>query len=175
MENAPKIQSVIDKLTFKVDASRCTILELHNGNTSTGGIPFTKCSATYESLNIGINPISHLYQDQNLSLIPFATFLFNKGYWCGNVDELMNIDRGLCYKLKSNGTEHIAACVIMGIDKPLAFMLISFDKADEQHDCEAVRENLRHVAMTLAVYFEVEQRINDTPKKKHLFSKNSHL
>jgi hypothetical protein len=158
MENAPKIQSLIDKLTFKINASRSVILEMHNGNTNNGGIPFTKCSATYESLNVGINPISGYYQDQNLSLIPFATFLFNKGYWCGHVDELMTIDRGLCYKLKSNGTEHIAACVIDGIDKPLAFMIVSFGVPEEDHDCTIVRENLRHVAMKLSVYFEVEKR-----------------
>ena len=159
MENAPKIQSVIDKLTFKVDATRSVILEMHNGNTSNGGIPFTKCSATYESLNIGVSPISGYYQEQNLSLIPFANFLFSKGYWCGHVDELMEIDRGLCYRLKSNGTEHIAACVIDGIDKPLAFMIVSFGVPTENHDCIMVRENLRHVAMKLAVYFEVEKRL----------------
>lgn len=158
MENAPKVQSIIDKLTFKVDATRSVILEMHNGNTSNGGIPFTKCTATYESLNLGVHPISDFYKDQNLSLIPFANFLFEKGYWCGEVDSLMEIDRGLAYRLKSNGTEHIAACVINGIDKPLAFMIVSFGPIDESHDCEFIRENLRHVAMMLAVYFEVEKR-----------------
>lgn len=167
MENAPKIQSVIDKLTYKVDASRTIILEMHNGNTSTGGIPFTKCSATYESLNIGAHPVASYYQDQNLSLIPFASFLFEKGYWCGNTDDLMEIDKALCYKLKSNGTEHFAACVIEGIDKPLAFLFISFDKLpNEHHDCEMVRNNIRHVAMELAVYFEVEKRTAEFTKAR---------
>ena len=51
MENAPKIQSSIEKLTYKLDATRTIVLELHNGNESVGGIPFTKCSATYDRKN----------------------------------------------------------------------------------------------------------------------------
>ena len=165
MENAPKIQSTIDKLTYKVGASRSVVLELHNGNESVGGIPFTKCSATYESLNVGTAPIAGYYQNQNLSLIPFATYLFNKGYWCGSMEELSEIDKSLCFKMKSNNTEHFAACVIEGIDnKPIAFMIISFDtQADSlnNHDCVTNREYIRHVAMELAVFLEVKRLVHN--------------
>lgn len=168
MENAPKIQSIIDKLTYKVDASRTIILELHNGNESVGGIPFTKCSATYESLNLGVAPVASYYQNQNLSLIPFAAFLFGKGYWCGSIEELSNIDKALCFKMKSNGTNHFAACVIEGIDKPLAILIISFDVIDKNHNCNEVRENMRHIAMELSVMFEVEKRTAEIQKSKGL-------
>ena len=60
MENAPKIQRAIENLTYKVDASRTVILELHNGTENINGIPYTKCSATYESLNVG-DSIIHSY------------------------------------------------------------------------------------------------------------------
>lgn len=159
MDMAPKIQSAVDKLTYKVGASRTVVLEMHNGSTGTGGLPFTKCTATYEGLNVGIAPIAQYYQEQNLSLIPFATFLFNKGYWCGNTEELLDIDRALYYKMKSNNTEHFAACVIKGIEKPLAFMIVSFDELpNEHHECEMVREYIRHVAMEIAVLIEVNER-----------------
>lgn len=160
IENAPKIQTQLDKLTYRVDASRVMVLEMHNGSEGNGGLPFTKCTATYEALNIGEHPISQLYQQQNMSLIPFTTYLFEHGYWCGNTDDIMNIDRGLCYKMKSNNTEHFAACVIEGIDKPLAFLIVSFkNKPGESHDCQYVRENIRHVAMEIAVYLEVEKQL----------------
>ena len=106
MEMAPKIQTLTDKLTYKVGATRVVVLEMHNGNVGTGGLPFTKCSATYESLNIGVFPFSDQYQDQNMSLIPYATFLFKQGYWCGNISEIENIDRGLYYKMKMNDFQH---------------------------------------------------------------------
>lgn len=165
MENAPKIQNLIDKLTFKVDASRTMILELHNGSDGVGGLPFTKCSATYESLNIGAHPVASQYQNQNMSLIPFATFIFDKGYWCGNTDELIQIDRALYHKMKSNNTEHFAACVIEGIDKPLAILIVSFEKMpDEAHNCEEIRENIRHIAMELSVFLEVEKMMKEKQK-----------
>lgn len=159
LEMAPKIQSLTDKLTYGIGATRTIVLEMHNGNTGTGGLPFTKCSATYESLNLGKHPVAQQYQDVNMSLMPFATMLFDKGYWCGNTEELQNIDRALYYKMKSNETEHFAACVIEGIDnKAIAFMIVSFDKEDKSllnHDCDFTRENIRHIAMELAVVLEV--------------------
>ena len=172
MENAPKIQGSIEKLTYKLDATRTIVLELHNGNESVGGIPFTKCSATYEALNIGQPPVASYYQSQNLSLIPFVTTLFKQGYWCGNIDDLAHIDKGLAFKMKSNGTEHFVACVIEGIDKPLAIMIVSFDKIpDEGHNCSENRKNIRHIAMELAVYLEVEARAAEQYKSKSLLHK----
>lgn len=165
MENAPKIQNLIDKLTFKIDASRTMVLELHNGSDGVGGLPFTKCSATYESLNLGAHPVASQYQNQNMSLIPFATFIFEKGYWCGNTDELLQIDRALYHKMKSNNTEHFAACVIEGIDKPLAILIVSFEKMpDETHNCDEIRENIRHIAMELSVFLEVEKMMKEKQK-----------
>lgn len=161
MDMAPNIQSTIDKLTYKVGASRSIVLEMHNGSTGVGGLPFTKCTATYESLNIGVIPVAQDYQEQNLSLLPFATFLFNRGYWCGDTEELIDIDRTLYHKMKSNNTEHFAACVIKGVDKPLAFLFVSFDTLpNEQHKCDEIREYIRHAAMELAVYIEVDNRTN---------------
>ena len=170
LENAPKIQNLMDKLTYKVNATRTVVLELHNGSTGNGGFPFTKCSATYESLNVGAHPIANYYQDQNLSLIPFANYIFDKGYWCGNVDDLIDIDRALCLKMKANGTGHFSACVIQGIDKPLAIMIVSFDEMpNEHHKCESIRESIRHVAMELSVYFEVEKLLAAKQKSKGIF------
>ena len=165
MEIGPKIQTLIDKLTYRIDATRTVVLEMHNGNTGSGGLPFTKCTATYESLNIGSHPISQQYQDVNMSLMPFIHTLVKNGYWCGDTDELEMLDRGLYYKLKSNNCEHFAACVIEGLEnKPIAFLFISFnDKPDslEHHNCQTVRENIRHIAMELSVILEVSRIIND--------------
>lgn len=158
IDNTPKIQNLLDRLTYKVGASRTIVLELHNGNTGDGGLPFAKATATYESLNIGACPISGQYQGVNLSLIPFASYLFSKGYWCGNTEDIINIDKALYHKMMSNGTEHFAACVIEGIDKEIALLIVSFDRPVE-HDCAEIRENIRHIALELAVFIEVGNRI----------------
>lgn len=159
-KNSEKLHILSEKLMYKVGADRVTVLELHNGLENTGGLPFSKCSATYEALQIGVHPIADQYQSVNLSLIPFAYHLFEQGYWCGDVEELLNYDKSLYYKMKSNGCEHFAACLIEGIDTPLAFLFVSFsNETDETHSCEEVRENIRHISMEMAVLMEVSNYV----------------
>ena len=51
-------------------------------------------------------------------------------------------------------------------------MIVSFDKIpDENHNCAENRENIRHIAMELAVYLEVEARTAEQYKSKGLFSR----
>lgn len=168
MGNAPKVQSLIDKLTMKVDATRSMVLEMHNGNFGEGGLPFTRATATYEALNIGATPIAPQYENVSLSLMPFASYLLSHGYFYGDTEQIEEIDRGLYYKMKSNGAEHFAACTIMGIDKPLGFLFVSYDKDIDltTHDCNEVRENIRHVSMELSILLEVEKQLGNANKKK---------
>lgn len=156
--NNEKIQHLIEKSLYKIEADRIMILELHNGNNSMGGLPFNKCSATFEYMDDGIYPIAGQYQDQQLSLIPFANYLFNNGYWCGNIKDLEQLDRALYHKMASNGTEHFAACLIEGINNPLAFLLVSFKTIDNEHNCELVREQIRHISLEIAVLLELNKR-----------------
>lgn len=155
MKNNEKLHILSEKLMYKVEAKRVLVLELHNGLENNVGLPFSKCSATYEALNDGVAPVAEQYQNVNLSLMPFAFKLFEKGYWCGNVDDLQDIDRGLYYKMKSNNTEHFAACVIEGVEKPLAFIFVSFDAVN--HNCVDVRENVRHIALETALLLELNK------------------
>ena len=155
-KNNEKIQHLLDKSLYKIGCDRITLLECHNGQTGSGGLPFSKCSATFEVMDNGIWPIGSQYQDQQLSLMPFATYLFKTGYFSGDIKELEQYDRGLYHRMVSNGTEHFAACVIEGIDKPLAFLFVSYTKPiDETHNCEEVRENIRHLVLELAVLLEI--------------------
>lgn len=158
MRNNEKLHILCEKLMYRVGADRVVVLELHNGLSSNAGIPFAKCSATYEALGEGVYPVADYYQDVNLSLMPFANFIFDKGYWCGDVQSLNDIDRGLYHKMASNDTQHFACCVIEGVDKPLAFLFVSFKELPgEEHNCTAVRENVRHIALELALLLELNK------------------
>lgn len=158
LQNTHKIQHLMEKSLYKIECDRIILLELHNGNTGIGGLPFAKCTATYEVMDDNILPIAQQYQEQNLSLIPFANKLFKEGYWCGNVKDLEEFDRGLYHKMASNGTNHFAACVIEGVDKPLAFLFVSFnEQLTEEHNCQIVREQIRHISLELALLLEINK------------------
>lgn len=154
-ENDAKMHNLVEKLNYRTNSSRVMILEFHNGTESVGGLPFRKCSATYEAINVGVMPVAQDYNEINLSLIPFATYMKTQGYWCGNTDEIEGIDRAFCYKLKSSGIEHFAACTIEGVDKPLAILIVGYDSRYTSHECEKVRENIRHCALEFSLLLEL--------------------
>lgn len=158
MVNNDKIQHLLDKSLYKIGADRILLLECHNGNEGLGGLPFSKCSATFEVMDTAY-PIASQYQDQQLSLIPFASYLFKNGYWCGDVKELESLDRGLYHRMTANGTEHFAACVIEGVDKPLAFLFVSFKETTDIHNCDLVREQVRHISLEVALLLELNRKI----------------
>lgn len=157
LNNTHKIQSSIERLMFKVGASRVEVLEMHNGNNSIAGIPFLKATATFEALDDDIQPIANQYNEVNLSLIPFATKLFNDGYWCGDTEDMKTIDKSLCYRMLSNNTNHFAAVVIQGVDKPIGFLFVSFDDLSENHDCEQIKREINKTALEIGVLMEVNK------------------
>lgn len=50
--NNDKIQHLLEKSLYKIGADRVMLCELHNGNSSLGGLPFSKCSATFEVIQV---------------------------------------------------------------------------------------------------------------------------
>lgn len=158
-ENDVKIHTIIEKLNYKTNSSRVLILEYHNGTDGTGGLPFRKCSATYEAINVGVMPVADQWQGNNLSLMPFASYMATQGYWCGNTSDMEDIDRSLSYRLKSYGIEHFSAVTIEGVDKPLALMIVAYNaphsSEEEHHNCMEVRENIRHCSLEIALLLQL--------------------
>ena len=157
--NNDKIQHIIEKGLYKIDADRIMVLELHNGLTGVGGLPFSKCSATFEYMDDGVIPISSQYQDQQLSLIPFASRLFRDTYICGDISEIEELDRGLYHRMMSNGTQHFAASVVKGVDKPLAFIFVSYNHPiDSTHNCKMVKDYIKEMSLEIALLLELNKR-----------------
>jgi hypothetical protein len=157
LEHNEKLHIMTEKLMYKVNADRVLLLELHNGNTGLGGFPFAKCSATYEALNDGIVPVAHQYQDLNLSLMPFASKLFDEGYWCGDTQDLKEIDKALCYRMLGNDTSHFAGIVIQGVDKPIAFLFVKFKDIGDEHNCDEIKRIIQENAFQIALLLELNK------------------
>ena len=157
LQTNEKIHLACEKLMYKVGADRVMLLELHNGGTNIAGLPFLKASCIYEAMNEGVYPIADQYQQQQLSLIPFSSYLAQHTHWCGDVDELQAIDKTLYYRMVSNGTEHFAAKCIHGVNTPVAFIFVSFKEVPENHDCQKIREEIRHTALEIALLLELNK------------------
>lgn len=157
LKNNQQLHTLSEKLLYRLNADRVLIMEMHNGVSSNSGLPFAKASATYEAINEGVAPVAGQYQEMNLSLMPFATELLKNGYWCGDTEELKQIDRALCYKMLGNDTSHFAGCVIRGVDKPIAFILVKFKHIHDDHSCEEVQKVITDNALQLALLLELNK------------------
>ena len=159
LQHNEKIHILTEKLLYRANADRVLLLELHNGVSNNSGLPFAKCTATYEALRECVAPVSHLYNELNLSLMPFATTLLNDGYWCGNTEELMDIDRALSYKMLGNETAHFCGKLIKGVDKPLAFLFVKFRSVDSTHNCEEVKKIIDDTTLQISLLLELNNEI----------------
>lgn len=157
LQNNEQIHIKIEKLMYQVNADQVLLLECHNGGKSLSGLPFAKASCSYEALNNGVYPISQEFQQQQLSLIPFATYLFNNQYFAGDTDSLLTIDRGLFYKFKCVEIEHFSASVINGVDTPLAFLVVVY-KDKQVHNCEEIKEVIKKASLELSLLLELNKK-----------------
>lgn len=158
LSNNEKIHLCCEKLLIKTNADRVMLLEVHNSGSNLSGLPFVKCSAIYECMNDNIFPLSDQYQNVQLSLLPFSTLLFKQKYYCGDVDTLLDIDKNLFYKMKSNYAEHFASCVVTGVDKkPLAFLFVTYQNKPN-HNCKEVKEIIKATSNEIAILLELNKR-----------------
>lgn len=158
LENSGKIQAAIDKLLYKTNASRVIVMEYHNSTTSLQGVPYLKGTAVFEGLNENVRPVSDQYKDIILTLVPFASHLSEVNYWYGNTEDMKYLDKSLCYKLLSNGTNHFAAATIEGINGPIGVLIVSFEGVDELHNCEEIRNRVVHTALEIGVLMELRNK-----------------
>lgn len=155
MTNNIKINAILEKTLYRLNADRILLLECHNNLVGSGGFPFARCTATFEADKEGIIPISNQYQDINLSLLKFSSYLFKNNFFCGDIDDIREIDNMLYFKMGANSTKHFAACVINGVETPLAFLFISY--TTNEHDCYATRKVMESVSKELALLLELNK------------------
>lgn len=159
LNNNEKLHIIIERLMFKIDADRILLLECHNGGSNINGLPFAKISAIYETLNDSILPISQDYQQQQLSLYPFSNYLLNNKYFYGDTEELLEIDKGLYYKFKSHNINHFACYVLYGVDnKPIAFLLVGYEKLTEKHNCKQIKELIVEEGLQMRLLLELNKK-----------------
>lgn len=158
INNNEKLHIIIEKLLYKVDADRILLLECHNGESNINGLPFAKISAIYESLNDSVLPISQNFQQQQLSLFPFSNYMFDHKYFYGDTEALLEIDRGLFYKFKQHNINHFACYVLYGVNKPIAFLLIGFEKLTENHNCKHIKDVIIEEGLQMRLLLELNKK-----------------
>lgn len=125
MESAPIVRSYLNQLVLETDAERAYILEFHNGKSNPSGLQWQFGDLTF--INDGTDDISDEIQNVSLSRYNFANVVYERGYWMGSIDDLVNIDERFYNRMRLNGGQYFAFQMLYGSNmREIAILGVSF-------------------------------------------------
>ena len=98
-ENSPVIDKLLEEIMYKYGADRVCVVEMHNGTNNVAGLPFIYGEMTYEVCREGIHSVDEDYTRFNLSRLSFPIFMLEHKVFCGNMEDLANIDEKFADRL----------------------------------------------------------------------------
>ena len=102
LENEPEIRTNLIKLRNELNADRVYILETHNGGTNLAGLPFLYVDLTYAEPKSSLTWLESEYKNVRLSRYPWATELYQNGYYSEPNEYLKDLDPELYFRLKDS-------------------------------------------------------------------------
>lgn len=121
-----QIPKIIDDIMIRTNCDRVFIMEVHNGTKSISGLPFTYGNVTYEKDNTNIMAIADDYNNIVLSRFPFLLYIEENKTWSGTMDELMQLDKNLAMRLKSNNANYLFLVRLQGKSEMLGYLGITY-------------------------------------------------
>lgn len=131
LEADPHIRTLLADFRSSVNADRAYILEAHNGGTNLNNLPFLYADLTYMDPRNKYNIIESEYKNFRLSRYPWASYVIDHGYWFGPIEDCMESDPELYYRLKTEEVSYMGMYVMHGNNGlPTACLGIIFREND---------------------------------------------
>lgn len=146
LDNTPLIQAELDKLRLQFNASWVSVWELHNSTNNLEGLPFLFASLTYDSMNPAVMPIADQFDNVRLSLYPLATYLREHGMWCGDVEELKEIDNAAYYRAKALAIKFVGFKLMEIEGAPNAVISMAFVEGCDVPDFDTIAANCTYTS-----------------------------
>lgn len=156
----PDIDKALKEALVSLDADRVFVMEMHNGNNNTSGLPFVYGEMTYEQVRSGIGHIDDDYINLNLSRFSFPLYLEKEHIWQGSMEELANIDDKLAKRLSSNEVTYIAITHIHGVDNLLGYFGITYCNNKQPKPIKDIVAQLTMTTQQLAIMLDANRTNN---------------
>ena len=157
----PQIDAALYEALSKLDADRVFIMELHNGNNNTSGLPFVYGEMTYEQIRSGMTHIDDDYINLNLSRFAFPLYLEKERIWQGTIEELSTVDDKLAKRLSSNDVTYFAIAHIHGVSNLLGYFGISYCNNKKHKDAKEITVQLTMTTQRLAILLDANRIDNN--------------
>lgn len=137
----PQIRSLLSDFRSSINADRAYILEAHNGGSNLNNLPFLYADLTYMDPRNKYDIIESEYKNFRLSRYPWASYVIEHGYWYGPIDDCMESDPEMYYRLKNEEVAYMGMYVMHGKNGlPTACLGVIFK---EKEDVPSVREVIK--------------------------------
>lgn len=110
----PEIRSLLSAFRSDLNADRAYILEAHNGGSNLTNLPFLYADLTYMDPRNKYDYIETEYKNFRLSRYPWASYVMEHGWWFGTIEDCMDSDPELYYRLQKEDVKYMGMFVMHG-------------------------------------------------------------
>lgn len=164
----PKIDKILSETMNNLDADRIFVMEMHNGNNNTSGLPFVYGEMTYEQVRGHITHIDDDYINLNLSRFSFPLYLEKERIWQGSIEELDKIDDKLAKRLSSNDVTYFAIMHIYGVSNLIGYCGVSYCNGKQPKSNKDIVSQLTATTQQLAIMLDANRENNGKEIKSDL-------
>lgn len=137
----PQIRSLLSDFRSSINADRAYILEAHNGGSNLNNLPFLYADLTYMDPRNKYDIIESEYKNFRLSRYPWVSYVIEHGYWYGPIEDCMESDPEMYYRLKNEEVAYMGMYVMYGKNGlPTACLGVIFK---EKEDIPSIREVIK--------------------------------
>lgn len=163
-EITPKVNEILIKMMYELEADRTSILEMHNGKENPTSLPFNFCDMTYEQTRGRIPFVSDEYENLNMSKFTLPFYLYEHKLFIGTIDEIYDIDKRLAMRLEINEVKYVGIIIIRGSDD-IGFLMISY--LDEPKvTYEQIHNSLIYYVQEVGAYLDYKVQHEERKKKQ---------
>lgn len=153
-KNNSIIHTELESILYKTGADRVLLLSYHNSKQSLAGLPYIYLTAINEAIQYDVKPVAEGYESVKVSLYPMIDYLDSKEYFCGDIEDLRDIDKALAYRMQGNDVRHLCMLHIEG-EYPLGVIVCTYTRElDERHNCKDVEAVIRRAGIKIGVLLE---------------------
>lgn len=114
MEADPQIRESLTDFKTEANADRTYILEAHNGGSNLSNLPFVYTDLTYMVPKSNFSELENEYRNFRLSRFPWASYVVENAFWFGPIEDVLDDDPELFYKLQKEGVTYMGMMLLHG-------------------------------------------------------------
>lgn len=150
-KNNTIIHTELENILYKTGADRVVLLSYHNSKQSLTGMPYIYLTAINEAIQYNVNPVAEGYESVKVSLYPMIGYLSTNEFFCGDIEEMRDIDKALADRLEGNDVKHLCMLQIEG-EYPLGVLVATYTHdLDTHHDCKEIESIIRKSGVKIGV------------------------